>query len=109
MKKERSILGLRWKSILSDRPKQNQWVLIAWQIGNYIGYNSVVWDTDDNYCQHAVAWCALGSKEVIPKSFAVDRANKAKLPLLDWSHHFSVMINNIYIGKDKLPKKAQGL
>lgn len=111
MRRPLTILDLKFISILDERPKQNQFIMLAWDIKGYCGYESTYWDNTDEHCKHAVAWFPLRQEHVYTKSCAVvlKKRFKYKVPKLKWSHHFSIIKDNKYISKDRLPKLASNL
>lgn len=103
-KKQLTILSLPFKSILNERPKAGQFVLIAFDMRGYCGYESVYWDKEDDHCQYCVAWLPIGTGHVFTKHCAIEKGRK--FPILDWSFHFAHNISGYYISKDKLKKEA---
>lgn len=102
-----TILDLPFKSILDDRPYKGQFVLIAWDINGFCGFTSTYWDIESMECQHCVMWMPLLQSHIYTRNCAVSSCLRAKATILKWSQHFSVIINNYYISKSKLPKKAE--
>lgn len=106
-KRDRSVISLDWRSILDERPKAGQFVLIAWDINGYCGFESTYWDTNDFSCKAAVMWTPLIHRHTFGRQSAVLRRKKGKYPLLDWSEHFSRLIDKKYVSKSKIPKPAE--
>lgn len=113
MKKPRwiNITDLPFISILDNRPKAEQFVLIAWEMNGYCGYESIYWDNKDFRCKHAVAWCNLEFNHVFTRKCAVALKKKERLRpvILRWSKHFAHYKDGKYLSTDKLPKVAERL
>lgn len=111
-KRQLTVLDLPFKSILDERPRAGQFILMAWDIKGYCGYESIYWDKDDERCKNCVLWMALPMNHVYTRGCAVVTSkvkNKAIPTLLAWSNHFSYTINNKYVSLDKLRKVAETL
>lgn len=106
-KRKLTLLDLDFISILDLRPKYGQFILLAWEIGGYCGYESTYWDKEDAHCKHAVAWFPLPSNHVYSRKCAValKKFNRSKPTILKWSKHFSKH-NGAYISTDKMPRTA---
>lgn len=107
-KRKLTILDLPFLSILDERPKAGQFILLAWDIRGYCGYESTYWDKDDEHCKHAVAWFPLPENHVYSRRCAVvlKRRPNSSLPILRWSIHFTTVKEGQYINADKVPKVA---
>ncbi len=105
-KRKLTILDLPFISILDERPKSGQFILLAWDIRGYCGYESTYWDMDDDHCKHAVAWLPLPENHVYSRRCAVVLKRRHKLPILKWSMHFTEVKEGQYINVDKIPKVA---
>lgn len=102
------ILDLPFISILDKRPKAGQFILMAWDIGGYCGYESTYWNPTEEHCRHAVLWMPLPENHAFTRRCAVvlKRRFKLKPVILKWSAHFSVVRNGKYISEDNLKKIA---
>ncbi len=107
-KRKLTILDLPFISILDERPKAGQFILLAWDIRGYCGYESTYWDKEDENCKHAVAWFPLPENHVYSRRCSVVLKRKARNTpiLLTWSRHFNTFKEGQYINIDKIPKVA---
>lgn len=103
---------LPFRSILTERPRDGQWILAGWEVDGYVGFESCFWDTDDFRCQHCCMWLPLYKAETnLGKATAIARRKpyNNKWPILDWHQHFSKLNNGRYAGKNKLSRLAEAL
>ena len=104
-KRRLTILDLDFISILDRRPVDGQFILLAWDINGYCGYESTTWDTEDKHCQHGVAWFPLPETHLYTKncSLVLRKNNKHKTtaPILKWSSHFSRYANDKYMNRKR--------
>lgn len=110
MKKKRklNILNLPFISILDERPKAEQFILLAWDIRGWCGYESVWWDKEEEHCKHAVAWLPLPETHVYTRRCAIVLKKRPRTTpvILKWSKHYNKISNGNYINIDKAPRLA---
>lgn len=106
-KRTKSITSLKFRSILHERPKTGQFVLIAWDIRGNCGYCSIIWDIQSFECQHAVGWLPLRKNDVLTRLWGVAARARLRMPVLAWSEHYSHLNGTDYVSKTRLVKVAR--
>lgn len=103
-----TIADLPFISILDKRPKAGQFIMIAWDINGWCGYESTFWDNEDANCKHTVAWLPLKEEDTFTRHCAIDlQVNEKVRPIkLKWSKHYSALKNGKYVSISSIAKVA---
>lgn len=107
-KKLLTVASLPFRSILDERPNKGQFVLVAWDIRGFSGFESIFWDIENKTCKNCVMWLPLSTSQLFTRDCGVTKRRRTRFKevILKWSEHYSIIINNKYVSLDKLPKAA---